>query len=250
MISVITVCYQSEKTIFETLQSVYNQKDVDIEHIIIDGESQDRTFQIIEAFIQEHSSKHIKYLIRHEKDRGMYDAINKGLKLASGDYIGLLHSDDTFTHDHVLKTIENTFLDKKIDACYGFVDVYENNKIKRKIRNDKFQLGDYQKSKHPAHPTFYIKKNILDAYGDYDRSFRIASDGEYMFRLLEVNQISHHLIEEVLVNMKDGGLSQRGLKSTLQIIKETKQFMKKHHFKFSVIKYIYYKLLKIKEYQI
>jgi len=249
MISVITVCYQSEKTILETLQSVHNQKDVVIEHIIIDGASQDHTFQIIETFIQEHSSNHIKYIIRHEKDKGMYDAINKGLKLASGDYIGLLHSDDTFTHDHILKTIENTFSNKNIDACYGFVDVYEKDKIIRKIRNDQFQLGDYQKSKHPAHPTFYIKKNILDAYGDYDLSYRIASDGEYMFRLLEVNQISHHLIEEVLVNMKDGGLSQRGLKSTLQIIKDTNQFMKKHHFKFSVLKYIFYKFLKIKEYK-
>ena len=250
MISVITVCYQSEKTILETLQSVFNQKDVDIEHIIIDGMSHDQTFPIIESFVHTHSNQHITYVVKQESDKGMYDAINKGLNLATGDYIGLLHSDDTYTHDHVLNTIEHTFQKQQVDACYGFVDVYVGDRIVRKIRHQKFELGDYQKSKHPAHPTFYVKKNVVKEFGGYDITYPIASDGEYMFRLLEIHQITHTLIEEVLINMKDGGLSQRGFKSTLQIIKDTKQFMKKHHRRFSVLKYIFFKLRKIKEYHI
>ncbi len=250
MISVITVCYQSEKTILETLQSVFNQKDVDIEHIIIDGMSKDQTFSIIETFVQTHSNKHVTYVIKQESDKGMYDAINKGLNLATGDYIGLLHSDDTYAHNEVLKTIEHTFRKQQVDACYGYVDVYQDARLVRKIRNPRFKLGDYQKSQHPAHPTFYVKKAVVETFGGYDITYPIASDGEYMFRLLEIHQISHTLIEDVLINMKDGGLSQRGLKSTMQIIKDTKQFMKKHHHRFSVLKYIFFKLKKIREYRI
>ena len=249
MISVITVCYHSEKTILETLQSVYDQKDVEIEHIIIDGMSTDYTFEIVKTFVNDHQTPTITYQLIQEKDQGMYDAINKGLKIVNGDIVGILNSDDTYANDHVLKTIQSAFQKDKIDAVYGYVDVYDGSNIIRKIRNDVFQLGDYQKSKHPAHPTFYVKKDIINKYGSYDLSYKIASDGEYMFRLLEIHQIKHTLIKEVLVHMKDGGMSQRGLKSTLQIIKDTKQFMKKHKKRFSVLVYMFHKLRKIKEYR-
>lgn len=249
MISVITVCYNSEKTILETLQSVYDQKEVDVEHIIIDGMSNDRTYEIIKTFIKIHQSSHVQYQCIQEKDLGMYDAINKGLNIFSGDIVGILNSDDSYSSDHVLKTIQSKINNENIDAVYGYVDVYEGGQVIRKIRNGIFQIGDYQKSKHPAHPTFYVKKDIIKKYGYYDLSYKIASDGEYMFRLLEVHQIKHALIKAVLVHMKDGGMSQRGLKSTLHIIKDTKHFMKKHNQKFSVLIYIFYKIKKIKEYR-
>ena len=249
MISVITVCYNSEKTILETLHSVFDQKDVEIEHIIIDGMSTDQTFEIVKTFVRDHQKTNLTYQLIQEKDQGMYDAINKGLNLFRGDYVGILNSDDTYANNHVLKTIQSTFQKDYIDAVYGYVDVYDGTNIIRKIRNDVFQLGDYQKSKHPAHPTFYLKKDIIKKHGEYDLSYKIASDGEYIFRLLEIHQIKHALIKEVLVHMKDGGMSQRGLKSTLQIIKDTKHFMRKHKKRFSVLLYVFHKLRKIKEYR-
>jgi glycosyltransferase len=250
LFSIITVSYQSEKTILETLMSVFNQKDVFIEHIIIDGNSLDNTNIIIKRFIEEHQNQHVKYIYRSEDDSGVYDAINKGIKFSNGDIIGILNSDDTFSNPHVVKTLEIAMNDSKADAVYGNVDVINENKnVIRKIRTGKFQLGDYQRSKHPAHPTFYVKKEIVDTYGYYDLSYSIASDGEYMFRLLEIHQIKQHYIDEVLVIMKDGGLSQNGFKSTLKIIKETKDFMKKHQVKFSVLKYIFSKFKKINEYK-
>ena len=249
MISVITVCFNSEKTILETLKSVYNQIDVEIEHIIIDGMSMDHTFEIVKTFVKDHQKPTLTYQLIQEKDQGMYDAINKGLKLVNGDIVGILNSDDTYANDHVLKTIQSKFIEDKIDAVYGYVDVYNGPNIIRKIRNDVFQLGDYQKSKHPAHPTFYVKKDIIKKYGRYELSYKLASDGEYIFRLLEIHQIKHALIKEVLVHMKDGGMSQRGLKSTFKIIKDTKHFMKKHNKRFSVILYMFHKVRKIKEYR-
>jgi glycosyltransferase involved in cell wall biosynthesis len=250
MISVITTTFNSEKTILETLQSVFHQKDVNIEHILIDGESKDQTNNIIETFINLHQNKHVSYKYLSERDYGMYDGINKGLKLANGNFIGILNSDDTYYNDYVLKKIEDAFISHPVDAVYGNVNVInQDGEVIRKIRTGRFQLGDYQKSMHPAHPTFYIKKEIINQYGYYDLNFKIASDGEYMFRLLEIHHIQHHYIEDVFVLMKDGGISQRGLKSTLTIINETKHFMKKHHVKFSVLKYIKYKIKKLKEYK-
>ena len=249
-ISVITVTYQSEKTILETLQSVYQQKELYIEHIIIDGNSKDRTKTIIETFIKEHQGAHVTYHYISEKDQGMYDAINKGLKLATGDFIGILNSDDTYKDHYVFKKVLNAFHSYQVDAVYGNVDVINKKReVIRKIRTGIFQPGDYQRSKHPAHPTFYVKREIIHQYGDYDLNYNIASDGEYMFRLLEIHKINHHYLNEVLVVMKDGGLSQSGIKSTLTIIKETKHFMKKHHIIFSELKYIMYKFKKIKEYK-
>ena len=250
MISVITAVYYSEKTLLETLESVYDQKDVSIEHIIIDGESKDQSKTIIESFINTHQGQHVQYVYHSEKDQGMYDAINKGLKLVTGDIVGILNSDDTYQHHQVLKKIEASFQQHQVDAIYGNVDVInEKREVIRKIRTGIFQSGDYQRSLHPAHPTFYVKKEIIHQYGDYDLNYTIASDGEYMFRLLEIYKINHHYISEVLVVMKDGGLSQSGFRSTLTIIKETKHFMKKHHMKFSVLKYVMYKFKKIKEYK-
>jgi glycosyltransferase involved in cell wall biosynthesis len=250
MITIITPVYNSEKTLEETLESVFKQKEVLIEHIIVNGESTDNSHKIIETFIKNHQNQHISYVYISEKDYGMYDAINKGLKISNGDIIGILNSDDTFSNPQVVKTLEIAMNDSKSDAVYGNVDVINENKnVIRKIRTGKFQLGDYQRSKHPAHPTFYVKKEIVDTYGYYDLRYSIASDGEYMFRLLEIHQIKHHYIDEVLVIMKDGGLSQNGFKSTLKIIKETKDFMKKHQVKFSVLKYIFSKFKKINEYK-
>ena len=250
MISVITAVYNSEKTLLETLESVYDQKDVSIEHIIIDGESKDQSKTIIASFINRHQGHHVTYVYLSEKDQGMYDAINKGLKLATGKIVGILNSDDTYQHHQVLKKIETSFHQYQVDAVYGNVNVInEKRDVIRKIRTGKFQLGDYQRSLHPTHPTFYIKKEIISQYGNYDLNYTIASDGEYMFRLLEIHKIDHHYIDEVLVVMKDGGISQSGIQSTLTIIKETKHFMKKHHMRFSVLKYVMYKFKKIKEYK-
>jgi glycosyltransferase involved in cell wall biosynthesis len=250
MITVITAVFNSEKTLLETLESVYEQKDVYIEHIIIDGDSKDQSKIIIESFIHSNQGHHVRFVYLSENDQGIYDAINKGLKRATGEIVGILNSDDTYQNNGVLKKLEASFHQHNVDAVYGNVNVInEKRKVIRKIRTGRFKLGDYQKSIHPAHPTFYVKKEIIDQYGYYDLNYKIASDGEYMFRLLEIHKISHHYLNENLVIMKDGGISQRGINSTLTIIKETKHFMKKHYQRFSVLMYMFHKFKKIKEYK-
>jgi len=224
-ISIITATFNSEKTIRSTLQSVDNQTYKNIEHIVIDGKSTDKTLEIVAKFSS--VSKVIS-----EKDSGVYFALNKGIKKASGDVIGFLHADDFFANDLILEKIAEKFKDTNADILYADLDyvAFENQKkIIRHWKSGDFSFKKLKKGWMPPHPTFYVKKSIYDRLGYFDTSFSIAADYDLMLRFLSDKTLKVVYLPEVTVKMRVGGISNRNLKNILQKSREDLRAMKKNH---------------------
>ena len=240
-VTIITISYNSEKTIKATLKSVIDQKYKNIEHIVIDGNSNDNTIKICKTF------PHIFNLIS-DKDKGVYDAFNKGLKIATGEIIGFLNSDDIFYDRDSLQNIVNGF-DKNIDAVFGNLNFYnKKNKIIRKWISKPYEKGAFNKAWMPPHPTFYCKKKIYDKFGNYNDSFKIAGDFELMLRFIDCNSIKTKFLNKNLIKMKAGGISNSGLKSKFKILNEEFRSFRLNKIKFNKIFYLFYKFTKIKEF--
>lgn len=238
-ISIITVCYNSEKTIEDAINSVYLQDYKNIEYIIIDGESSDSTNSIILKNID----KIDKYI--SEKDNGLYDAINKGIFYSTGDIIGILNSDDTFANSNIVSSIASYFSNNNLDVLFADIAFV----------NSKYQLKSFYSSKYwnpsllkfgfmPAHPTFYCKKNLFNKYGFYSLDYKIAADFELIVRFFKnENKINFLYIPRIFVFMKLGGLSTRGIKSKFIILREIMKACKANKLKtnyfFLLIKYIF-----------
>lgn len=242
-ISIITVTFNSSSTIKDCITSVNNQTYTDIEHIIIDGASKDDTVDIVKSL----ASRVTKII--SEPDNGIYDAMNKGIELASGEIIGILNSDDLFYDDGVVAKIVKTFNNNQNESLYGNL-VYFNSddKITRKWHSKPFTPGLFAKSWSPAHPTFYCKKELYEKYGLYKTDYKIAADVELMLRFLELNHISTMFIDDYLVKMRTGGVSNQGLNSTIIITKELRRAFKENNLRFNLVKYLFCKFLKIKEF--
>ena len=240
-VSIITISFNSALTIEETLKSVKNQSYNDIEHIIIDGKSNDDTINICNNY------PHLVKIIC-EKDKGVYDAFNKGLKIASGDVIGFLNSDDTFADKESLKKIVDGF-DSETHAVFGNLNFYnKENKVIRKWISKPFKKGAFEKAWMPPHPTFYCRKNIYDKYGYYDDSFMIAGDFELMLRFIECRKIKTKFLDQNLIKMKSGGISNSGFKSKIKILKEEFKAFKMNKIKLNRFNYILNKAIKIREF--
>ena len=212
-ISIITVCRNSEGTIRDTIESVLCQSYKNFEYLIIDGESQDDTINIIKEYRND-----IDFLIS-EKDDSLWDAMNKGLANATGDVIGFLNSDDFYAHHYVLEDIYCNFIQNNVDALYGYVDIVDQcniYKIVRKYRVSSFNRKSFSFGLMPAHPTFYCKKNIYDNYGYYDLNNDITPDFEIMVRFLTKANIQTLLVPKVLVKMRNGGLGNSSLLYRIQ----------------------------------
>jgi glycosyltransferase involved in cell wall biosynthesis len=206
-ISVITVARNAAATIEATIRSVAGQSYPHIEYIVIDGGSIDGTQEVI----LKHRSKIAAF--KSEPDHGMYDAMNKGLRLARGDIIGFLNADDVYSDSQVLETIARTMEEKRVDACYGdlvYVDKRNPSRVVRYWRSQPYREGLFEKGWMPAHPTFYARRWVYDKFGGYDLAYRYQSDFELTMRFLAVNKISTAYIPQVLVKMRSGGAS-RGL---------------------------------------
>ena len=241
-LSIITISYNSENSISETFNSVKTQLIDNYEYLLIDGGSNDRTLTIAKE--QDHISK-----IVSEPDKGIYDALNKGIKNSTGEIIGFLNSDDTFYDENSLKYIVEAF-DKNTDCVFGdliYTDINEN--IKRVWKGLVFKKGAFKKGWMPAHPTFYCRRNIYEKLGLYDDSFKIAGDFELMLRFLEKHNIRSKYIPKTLVNMKVGGASNNGLKSKLDILKEEFRAFDKNDINVNKLSYILHKAKKIKEFK-
>ena len=204
-VSIITVCYNRSATIAETIDSVIGQDYSNFEFIIIDGNSTDGTKEIIESY-----GRRIDTYIS-ENDSGMYEAINKGLALATGDIIGLMHSDDTFYDNAVLTKIANTFQKyTAIHAVYGdgiYVSNDVQNQIVRKRVGGEFSVDKIKKGWLPLHPTVYIRKDVIKKYGPYSLDFQIASDTEFLLRYLYKYNIRVQYVNSYFVRMRVGGFS-------------------------------------------
>lgn len=217
-VSVITVCYNSEATIRDTIESVLAQSYADIEYIIVDGASSDRTMAIVDEY-----KDHIA-MVCSEPDKGIYYAMNKGIKLATGDVVGILNSDDFYQNDDVVQDVVCQF-----DACLAadivfgdvvFVAPGNLEKIIRYYRSDHFRPWKLRFGWMPAHPATFIKKRAYDLVGFYSLNYKISSDYEIFVRLLLVHKLSFSRIDKVLVRMRTGGASTAGIKTSFLLNRE------------------------------
>ncbi len=222
-ISIITVVYNCEKTIERTIRSVLSQSYKNIEYLIIDGASTDATMQVVNRYKNQIS------VILTEKDKGMYDALNKGIRLCTGDVVGILHADDEFASTQSIQLIaERLQSNPVIDAVYGdvgFVKEEEPDKIVRYYSSAIFNTNLFKWGFMPAHPTFFCYKKYFDLYGVYRTDLDIAADFDLLARFLRRHQLLTSYIPVMLVKMNLGGKSTRGISSTIQINKEIKQIL-------------------------
>ena len=184
-ISIITVTYNSESTIAMTMESILSQTYSNIEYILIDGQSKDNTIKIVKTYEDQFKGK-MRWI--SEPDKGIYDAMNKGICMASGDIIGILNSDDIYVDKYVIQDIVQAFEKYPIECLYGnlyFVHNNNMNKIIRTWEGSQYIPGSFSKGWHPAHPTFYTKKQCYLKYGLYDCSIKVSADFELMLRFLE-----------------------------------------------------------------
>lgn len=216
-ISIITATYNSAPTIAGCIASVQNQTYPNIEHIIIDGASKDNTLEIINS-IPNRVSK-----IVSEPDKGIYDAMNKGIALATGDVIGILNSDDFFTSDDVVEKIVTAFKNNDVDGVYGdicFVKPANLSKVVRYYSARWFTPSLFRFGFMPPHPSFYVSRKKYQELGLYQTDYKIAADYELLIRYLKVNQLKTRYLTFCVVTMRTGGDSTRNLKSNWILNKE------------------------------
>lgn len=203
-ISIITVVWNNQKTIRDAIDSVLSQTYKNIEYIIIDGSSTDGTVDIVQSY-----GNTINKFIS-EPDKGLYDAMNKGLALATGDVIGILNSDDFYIDEFVIEKIVNEFKEKKVDSVFAdlvFVKPENLNKVVRYYDSSRCMPEKFQYALYPAHPTFFVKNEIYKKYGLFKTDYKIGADFDIMARFLYTNKISYSYIKEPLIKMRIGGVS-------------------------------------------
>jgi glycosyltransferase involved in cell wall biosynthesis len=216
-VSIITATYNSATTVADTLLSIEKQTYLpNIEHIIVDGLSADNTLEIVNHF------QHVTKVIS-EKDKGIYDAMNKGLSLANGDIIGILNSDDFYAHENVIEEVVKLFKVTKCDAVYGdliFVHPEKPNKILRKWIAGNFNAELFLKGWMPPHPTFFVRKEVYEKYGKFNLALKSSADYELLLRLLFKHRIKVEYLRDVIVKMRSGGQSTKSFANRIRAHKE------------------------------
>ncbi len=209
-VSIITISYNSGKTIEATIRSVLAQEDADIEYIIVDGGSSDNTLEIIEKY------KHRIAQVISEKDNGIYDAMNKGVRLASGDLIGILNSDDTYAYPNVVADIVASIGEQ--DAVYADLQYVnaDTGKVVRHWKSGLYQAGDFLKGWMPPHPTFFVRKVCYNQFGLYLTNHGTTADYELMLRMIHKHGITLSYLPKVIIQMKTGGASNVGWKQRVK----------------------------------
>lgn len=217
-ISIITACYNSADTIRDTIESVLSQNYADVEYIIVDGKSTDDTLRIVD----EYKGRIAKVV--SEKDNGIYFALNKGIELASGDVVGILHADDVYTNEAVISSVMKKM--ETADAVYGDLQYVDRKNISKVIRHWKsgiYHTGMFRKGWMPPHPAFFLKKKCYAQYGTFNTTFRTAADYELMLRMIHKHGVPVAYIPEVLVKMRVGGVSNVTLKNRINANREDKR---------------------------
>lgn len=228
-ISIVTVSYNSEKTIEDTIKSVLNQKYDNYEHIIVDGASKDNTINIVKKYEKKYKGK-LKYI--SEKDKGLYDAMNKGIKMATGDVIGLLNSDDVYASNNVLSLINDNIENNEFDGVHADL-LYVSEDLKEPKRKWVVKEGKIKNGWMPAHPTLYLRKEVYDKKGLYDLNFKIVSDFDFIVRICTDSEVKLKYIPENLIYMRLGGVSSNGIKGYIKNVKEANMVLKHNNVKFS-----------------
>ncbi|WP_413458814.1 glycosyltransferase family 2 protein [Herbaspirillum huttiense] len=238
-ISVITTTFNSAATIGDTMKSVASQTYENVEHLVIDGASKDRTLDIVREF----SSSRTR--VFSEPDKGIYDAMNKGFSQAEGEVIGFLNSDDLFADNDALEHVAQAFKDPEVDVCFGdLVYVTEDNlKIVRYWKSQRYIPGTFARGWAPAHPTFYVRRRALERLGNFDLNYRLAADVEFMVRYLERGQLRSAYIPRVQVRMRLGGATNQSFKNIVRQNREVLHCLRKNGISYSPLSFIIHKLL-------
>jgi glycosyltransferase involved in cell wall biosynthesis len=221
-ISIITATYNSALTVRDTLNSIQNQDYHNIEHIIVDGKSTDATLKIASTF------KHVSKIIS-EKDKGIYDAMNKGIAIATGDVIGILNSDDIYNGAHIVSTIAQAFSNDDVKTTYGDLQYVQSHNLSKVVRTWKaghFSRRNFYYGWMPPHPTFFVRKDVYEKVGLFNLALRSASDYELMLRVLIKHAIPTHYIPQVIVKMRAGGMSNASFKNRINANKEDRMAWK------------------------
>lgn len=212
-ISVVTAVYNRQKTVGQAIDSVLSQSYPAVESIVIDGASTDGTLAVLEAY-----RPRLGVFIS-ERDQGLYDALNKGIKHASGDVVGFLHADDIFENSEVLAKVATAFQDPAVEAVYGDLVYVRHDDIRQVVRYWKsghYDVAALSRGWMPPHPTFYVRRSVYERLGGFDARYRIAADYDLVLRFLSVGKIRVTYIPEVLVRMRTGGISNRSLKTIVR----------------------------------
>lgn len=248
-VSIVTVCWNSEQYIADAIKSVLNQSYQDIEYILVDGLSKDRTVDIIKSFEPQFNGR-MKWV--SEKDNGLYDAMNKGLKMASGDVFGILNSDDFFANPDVIQNIVDGFSsDSSIEAVYTnlyYVKQDQPEIIVRHWISNEFKPRSFFKGWHPPHPTLYMKKDTYEKCGYFDLSFRLAADFELMLRFFEKYKIKSKYLNITSIRMRLGGATSKNLSNIMTGNAECIQAFKVNGLNASILYPVYRLVPKLKQF--
>jgi len=216
-VSIITVSYNSARTIRETIESVLSQDYPNLEYLVVDGGSTDGTLSIL----REYADRITSWV--SEKDQGMYDAMNKGIAMATGDVIGILNSDDTYMTKHVVSKMIQALTAAQADVVFAdliLVDRYRPEKVLRYYDSSNFKPSKFRYGWMPAHPTVFIRKSIYDAVGPFATDYKIAADYEMLIRILAVHAASYCYVAKPIVRMRSGGASTAGWSRNLILNQE------------------------------
>lgn len=227
-ITIITATYNSAETLRYTFDSVLNQTYTNYEYIVVDGLSKDGTLDIIKEYADKFNGR-MRYI--SEKDKGLYDAMNKGVKMATGDVIGILNSDDFYTSNDILEVIATNIKEHNVDAVYGDIHFVNNDDLGKCVRYYSSKIFSRRLMRlgfMPAHPSFYCKREVYDKYGAFNTRYRIAADFDSLFRFIYINKISTLYIKRDFVTMRTGGISTDGFRSRWLIMKEHSKVMKSY----------------------
>jgi glycosyltransferase involved in cell wall biosynthesis len=218
-ISIVTAAYNSAATIKDTIESVLSQDYPNIEYVVADGGSKDGTVEILKSY-----GDKIKWV--SERDSGIYEAMSKGVAMATGDVVGIMGSDDFYPDNQAISRVAKAFEESKADSVYGdlyYVDAIDTNKIVRNWKSGKYDRERFLNGWMPPHTAFFLKKSVYDTHGLYDTSYRSAGDYELMLRMLYKHNVSSHYEPSVLMKMRTGGTSNASLKNRIRANKEDRR---------------------------
>lgn len=219
-VSIITIAYNAEDTIEDTIKSVIAQNYTDLEYVIVDGASKDGTMEIVNRYKDQIS------IIHSEPDRGIYDAMNKGVGLANGEIIGILNADDIYADENVVTAIVQKFQETNAEGVYAdlvYVNRENTDQVTRTWISGEYKEGKFKKGWMPPHPTFFLKKECYDKYGTYTLKLRSAADYELMLRMIHKNKIKVAYLNKIITKMRVGGTSNVSLKNRLKANREDRE---------------------------
>ncbi len=238
-ISIVTAVYNCRSTIEDTIRSVRSQSYDNVEHVVIDGASTDGTTEVLRAHADE-----IATLVS-EPDRGIYDALNKGIERCTGDIVGILHADDFYANESVLAEVAEAFRDIGVDAVFAdveFVDPSRPTRVVRHYSSKGFSRRSLARGMMPAHPTLFVRRSVYERLGRYSLDYKIASDFDMIVRMFGSGDVPFAYLPRVLVRMRTGGLSTRSWRSNLLLNREILAICRAHGIRTNVFK-VYSKYL-------